>query len=112
MFRKAGLRRAHGGQRVPYQDRPPKRDVANRFLPTSKSLVGNALTCTMFNTLRLRYLSTMLDHLSRYIIAWNLCSTMRAQDVSDTLDMALQASGCDSAQIIRKPRLLSDNGPN
>ena len=97
MFRKAGLRRAHGDQRVPYQDLPPKRDVANRFLPTSKSLDGDALACTMLNMWRLRYLSTTLDHLSRYIIAWNLCSTMRAQDVTDTLDMALQASGCDSA---------------
>ena len=61
---------------------------------------------------RLRYLSTVLDDFSRYIIAWKPCSTMRAEDVTDTLDMALQASGCDSAQVIHKPRLLSDNGPS
>ena len=32
------------------------------------------------------YLSTVLDDFSRYIIAWKLCSTMRAEDVTDTLD--------------------------
>src|ERR1700754_1677486 len=35
---------------------------------------------------------------------------MKAQDVTDTLDIALTASGCDQARIIHKPRLLSDNG--
>jgi putative transposase len=58
------------------------------------------------------YLSTVLDDFSRYIIAWKLCTTMRALDVTDTLDMALQASGCDSAVVQHKPRLLSDNGPS
>ena len=29
------------------------------------------------------YLSTVLDDYSRYIIAWKLCSTMRAEDVTD-----------------------------
>jgi len=61
---------------------------------------------------RLRYLSTVLDDFSRYIIAWRLCSTMRAEDVTDTLDMALAASGCDHATVQHKPRLLSDNGPS
>ena len=58
------------------------------------------------------YLSTVLDDFSRYIIAWRLCSTMRAEDVTDTLDMALAASGCDHATVQHKPRLLSDNGPS
>jgi putative transposase len=40
------------------------------------------------------YLSTVLDDFSRFIIAWRLCTNMRAEDVTDTLDMALQASGC------------------
>ena len=57
------------------------------------------------------YLSTVLDDYSRYIIAWKLCSTMRAEDVTDTLDLALAASGCDQARVQHKPRLLSDNGP-
>ena len=57
------------------------------------------------------YLSTVLDDYSRYIIAWKLCSTMRAEDVTDTLDLALVASGCASANVHHRPRLLSDNGP-
>src|SRR5210317_1926015 len=56
------------------------------------------------------YLSTILDDYSRYIIAWKLCTTMKAADVTDTLDLALDASGCDSATVVAKPRLLSDNG--
>ena len=58
------------------------------------------------------YLSTVLDDYSRYIISWKLCSTMRAEDVTDTLDMALAASGSDQAHVRHKPRLLSDNGPS
>ena len=56
------------------------------------------------------YLSTILDDFSRYIIAWKLCTTMRADDVTGTLQLALTASGCASARVVHKPRLLSDNG--
>ncbi len=56
------------------------------------------------------YLSTILDDYSRYIIAWKLCTTMKAADVTDTLDLALDASECDQAMVAHKPRLLSDNG--
>ena len=56
------------------------------------------------------YLSTILDDFSRYIIAWKLCTTMRTEDVTDTLELALKASGCDQATVVHKPRLLSDNG--
>ena len=41
------------------------------------------------------YLSTVLDDFSRYIIAWKLCTTMKAEDVTATLDLALKASGLD-----------------
>ena len=58
------------------------------------------------------YLSTVLDDYSRYIIAWKLCTTMKAEDVTDTLDMALEASGCEHAHVKHRPRLLSDNGPS
>jgi transposase InsO family protein len=58
------------------------------------------------------YLSTVLDDFSRYILAWKLCTTMRAEDVTDTLELALTASGCDSARVLHKPKLLSDNGPS
>ncbi|EKV27729.1 helix-turn-helix, Fis-type protein [Caenispirillum salinarum AK4] len=47
------------------------------------------------------YLSTILDDFSRYIIAWKLCTTMKADDVTDTLKLALAASGCDTARIVR-----------
>jgi transposase InsO family protein len=56
------------------------------------------------------YLSTVLDDYSRYILAWKLCTTMRAQDVTDTLSLALEASGLDQATVAHRPRLLSDNG--
>ena len=56
------------------------------------------------------YLSTILDDYSRYIIAWKLCSAMRASDVTETIELALAASGCDQAVVQHKPRLLSDNG--
>ena len=44
------------------------------------------------------YLSTVLDDFSRYIVAWKLCTTMKAEDVTDTLELALQASGLDQDQ--------------
>ena len=54
----------------------------------------------------------MLDDFSRYIVAWKLCTTMAATDVTETLELALQASGLDYANAERRPRLLSDNGPS
>jgi transposase InsO family protein len=56
------------------------------------------------------YLSTVLDDFSRYIVAWKLCTTMKAGDVTETLTMALQAAGIDTAKVVHRPRLLSDNG--
>jgi putative transposase len=56
------------------------------------------------------YLSSVLDDFSRYIIAWKLCTTMTAADVTATLDLALKASGMDRATVVHRPRLLSDNG--
>jgi transposase InsO family protein/transposase-like protein len=58
------------------------------------------------------FLSTVLDDFSRFIIAWRLCSTMSARDVSDTLDDALRFTGLDQIKVKHKPRLLSDNGPS
>ena len=45
------------------------------------------------------YLSTILDDYSRYIIAWKLCTNMRTKDVTETLDLAIQASGCDQVHV-------------
>ena len=57
------------------------------------------------------YLSTVLDDFSRYIIAWQLSTTMKAEDVIETLDVARASTGVDRVPVIHRPRLLSDNGP-
>jgi hypothetical protein len=49
------------------------------------------------------YLSTVLDDFSRYIIAWKLCTNMRAEDVTDTLDLALATSDDDRAAVTTDP---------
>jgi len=36
---------------------------------------------------------------------------MSADDVKQTLDMALKRTGIDKIRVVQKPRLLSDNGP-
>ena len=56
------------------------------------------------------YLSTVLDDFSRYIVAWKLCATMQASDVTQTLERALAASGLDQVTVVHRPRLLTDNG--
>jgi putative transposase len=83
----------------------------------SKTTATNQLWQTDFTYLKVIgwgwfYLSTVLDDFSRYVIAWKLCTTMAAGDVTDTLQMALTASGCDQARVRHRPRLLSDNGPS
>ena len=35
---------------------------------------------------------------------------MKAEDVTDTLELALQASGLEQVEVVHRPRLLSDNG--
>ncbi len=46
------------------------------------------------------FVAQILDDYSRYIIAWKLCTTMKAADVIDTLDLALKAAGCDQAALV------------
>jgi len=87
--------------------------AANEF--TEKTTAPNQLWQTDFTYLKVIgwgwfYLSTVLDDFSRYIVAWKLCATMKAGDVTDTLELALEASGCTSARVRHRPRLLSDNG--
>ncbi|MBG6210082.1 transposase InsO family protein [Labrenzia sp. EL_126] len=81
-----------------------------------KTTAPNQLWQTDFTYLKVLgwgwfYLSTILDDFSRYIIAWKLCTTMKAGDVTDTLELALQTSGRGSSKVRQRPRLLSDNGP-
>ena len=87
--------------------------AANEF--KHKTTVINEMWQTDFTYFKIigwgwMYLSTVLDDFSRYIISWKLCTTMKTSDVTDTLNMALVASGCDQANVVHKPRLLSDNG--
>jgi hypothetical protein len=42
------------------------------------------------------------------VIAWKLCTTMKAEDVTDTLSLALEATGLDTARVAHRPRLLSE----
>ena len=53
------------------------------------------------------YLSTVLDDYSRYIVSWELCTSMKAADVSKCLHKALDITGLTVEQA---PKLLSDNG--
>ena len=88
--------------------------AANEF--KDKTTAPNQLWQTDFTYLKVAgwgwfYLSTVLDDFSRYIVAWKLCTTMAASDVTDTLNLALQASGLKQVAVVHRPRLLSDNGP-
>ncbi len=53
------------------------------------------------------YLSTILDDFSRYIIYWELCKTMKVEDVQRSVEKALAPAGLQNGQ---RPKLLSDNG--
>jgi putative transposase len=80
-----------------------------------KTTAPNQLWQTDFTYLKITgwgwyYLSTVLDDFSRFIVAWKLCATMKANDVTATLDLALAASGLDQMTVVHRPRLLSDNG--
>lgn len=56
------------------------------------------------------YLSTVMDDYSRYIISWKLFGSMTADDVKQTLDLAVAMTGVDKVHVRHRPRLLSDNG--
>ena len=89
--------------------------AADRFANPTTAI--NQLWQTDFTYLKVigwgwYYLSTVLDDFSRYIVAYKLCPTMAAADVTATLNLALHASGLDEAPLDRRPRLLSDNGPS
>ena len=80
-----------------------------------KTTAPNQLWQTDFTYLKIvgwgwYYLSTVLDDFSRFIVAWKLCATMRAEDVTATLDRALAAAGLNHVTVVHRPRLLSDNG--
>ena len=53
------------------------------------------------------YLSTILDDYSRYIVHWELCSSMTSDDAARTIESALEKTELKNKN---PPRLLSDNG--
>jgi transposase InsO family protein len=53
----------------------------------------------------------VLGDFSRYVIAWKQCISTAVSDVTETLDLALAASGCTQAHVRHRPCLLSDNKP-
>src|SRR4249920_1862185 len=70
----------------------------------NKTTAPNQLWQTDFTYLKVTgwgwfYLSTILDDFSRYIIAWKLCTTMKAEDVTDTLELALETSGASRLPV-------------
>ena len=80
-----------------------------------KTTVINQLWQTDFTYLKVFglgwfYLSTILSDYNRYIASWNLCTNKRAEDATDTLELALQPSRCDRVHVVHKPRLLIKNG--
>jgi putative transposase len=80
-----------------------------------KTTAPNQLWQTDFTHLKVTgwgwyYLSTVLDDFSRFVVAWKLCTTMQAEDVTETLDLALAASGLNQVRVLHRPRLLTDNG--
>ena len=48
-------------------------------------------------------LSTLVDDFSRSVSAWQRCTSMTSRDITATLEFALQASGCDPADVVQKP---------
>ncbi|NRB15965.1 MAG: transposase family protein [Rhizobiales bacterium] len=81
--------------------------AANEF--KDKTTAINQLWQTDFTYLKIIgwgwvYLSTILDDYSHYIVSWKLCATMKSRDATDTIELALKASGCDKPQIPRKPQ--------
>ncbi len=80
-----------------------------------KTAAPNQLWQTDFTYLKITgwgwyHLSAVLDDFSRFIVAWKLCATMKAEDVTATFNLALAASGLDQMTVVHQPRLLSDNG--
>jgi transposase InsO family protein len=82
--------------------------VADEF--HAKTTAPNQLWQTKFTYFRVIgsewfYLSTILDDFSRYIAAWQLCATMAASDVTDTLELALAASGLQPGKLTPKSEI-------
>jgi transposase InsO family protein/transposase-like protein len=92
---------------------PPAYDIiqaAEKFKDQTKRI--NEMWQTDFTYFKIigwgwYYLSTVLDDYSRYIISWELCSTMKTVDVQNSIHQALNHP---NVNLYSMPKLLSDNG--
>lgn len=85
--------------------------VEQSHLPTKRTLDKMGIPRTTFYRWYDRYLSggpeALEDRSPRPSRVWNRIPEPVREKVKD---LALQASGCDQATVLHKPRLLSDNG--
>ncbi len=56
------------------------------------------------------YLISVLDDYSRKILAWQLKSSMKAEDFSDVVEQACEFTGLDDVPLENRAKLLTDNG--
>lgn len=56
------------------------------------------------------YLYAAMDDCSGMILSWRLYPTMRAEDVKESLDRAIQLTGVHDTRIDGRLRLISDIG--
>ena len=68
--------------------------MANRFYRPAARLLQNCRLGILLS--RGDRLSTVLDDYSRYIIHWELFSSMKADDVKRTIDQAVKKAGIKS----------------